>query len=43
MLEILQQVLGYGFLGLIALSYMYIVSQKPEMDKVHDMYMNRKR
>lgn len=41
MLEILEQVLGYGFLGLIAVSYMYIVSQKPEMDKVHDMYLNR--
>lgn len=42
MIEILEQVLGYGFLGLIALSYMYIVSQKPEYDKLNDKYLNRK-
>jgi hypothetical protein len=43
MLELLQQVLGFGVLGLVVVSYICVLLQKPEMDKVYDMYLNRKR
>ena len=41
MLEFLEQVLGVGFLGIIVISYMYIVSQKCEIDKIYEQYLNR--
>lgn len=43
MLELLQQVLGFGFLGLVAVSYMYIVSQKPKFDDLYKDVLNRKK
>lgn len=43
MLELLEQVLGISFvIGLIA-GYFFVITQKPDMDKLYEQYLNRKK
>lgn len=43
MLEFLEQALGVIFITGLVVGYVYVVTQKPEMDKVYEQYLNRKK